>query len=53
MIVDLAVVDDRAGLIVAEHRLHSVPRVDDRQAAVTEADIFIDKNAAVVRAAVT
>ena len=53
MIVDLAVLYYRVGLIVAEHRLGAVPRVDDRQAAVTQTDIFIDKNAAVVRAAVT
>jgi hypothetical protein len=43
MVIDLAVIDDHAGLIVIEHRLVTVSNVDDAQPPVAEAYAPIDK----------
>ena len=51
-VVDLAVEDDDDGAVLVEQRLLAGRDVDDRQAAVAEADARLEVQAALVRAAV-
>src|SRR5260370_4758484 len=52
MVVDLAVEHDRRRFIFVENRLVATRHVDDAQAAKREARNIVDKQTAVVRAAV-
>ena len=49
MVVDLAVVDDPDALVLVRHRLSTARDVDDRQAAVSEADRPVDPEPLTVR----
>ena len=51
MIIYFAVVDYDARFVRAEHRLRAVCNVNDRKPPMSETDIFVDKNASVVRSA--
>ena len=51
VVIDLAVINDRASAVAVKHRLRSVGDIDDAQAPVAETDVAIDINAPVIRPA--
>ena len=53
MVVDLAIVDDPAALVLVRHRLVTACDIDDREPTVCKPDRPLDPEPFVVRSAVT